>query len=105
MSQFLLVGNQELGSKNENIHNPKDGLIRYGAVVVNQRVRFADPNKDYMTTWEAWLDAQNGADLRRLETYEGEAGDFKTGYRFITTPRDLATYVHYDALYQAYLNA
>ncbi|NEP53631.1 MAG: bromoperoxidase, partial [Moorea sp. SIO3C2] len=25
--------------------------------------------------------------------------------RFISTPRDLATYVHYDALYEAYLNA
>jgi hypothetical protein len=25
--------------------------------------------------------------------------------RFISTPRDLATYVHYDALYEAYLDA
>ena len=42
---------------------------------------------------------QNGADLRGLESYKDNA------YRFITTPRDLATYVHYDALYEAYLNA
>jgi hypothetical protein len=53
-----------------------------------------------MTTFEAWLDVQNGADVRGLETYENNPQ-----YRFITTPRDLATYVHYDALYEAYLNA
>ena len=28
-----------------------------------------------------------------------------SGYRFISTPRDLCTYVHYDALHQAYFNA
>ena len=52
-----------------------------------------------MTTWLEWLDVQNGADLRSMEAYEGKSR------RFITTPRDLATYVHYDALYEAYLNA
>ncbi len=36
--------------------------------------------------------------MRGRETYAA-------GYRFIATPRDLATYVHYDALYEAYLNA
>lgn len=45
-----------------------------------------------------FLDVQNGADTRGRESYE-------SGYRPITTPRDLATYVHYDALYEAYLNA
>lgn len=56
-----------------------------------------------MTTWEWWLDVQNGADLRGRETYEGAASTDR--YRYIATPRDLATYVHYDALYEAYLNA
>ena len=37
-----------------------------GAIRVDQRVRVADPGKDYMTTWEAWLDVQNGADFRGL---------------------------------------
>ena len=96
LSQFLLIGNQGLG----NINDFADGLIMYGSVRIDQRVRFAEPNKDYMTTWEAWLDAQNGADVRGLETYSDNPG-----YRFITTPRDIATYVHYDALYEAYLNA
>ncbi len=96
LSQFLLVGNRGLG----NIHNFEDGFIEYGSIRVNQRVRFAQPYKDYLTTWEAWIDAQNGADLRGLETYCDNPA-----YRFMATPRDLATYVHYDALYEAYLNA
>ena len=96
LSQFLLVGNRGL----DNVHEFKDGFIQYGAIDINQRVRFAQPYKDYMTTWEAWLDVQNGADLRGLETYCDNPA-----YRFMATPRDLATYVHYDALYEAYLNA
>ena len=61
-----------------------------------------------MTTFEQWLDVQNGADLRGKESYvpnvQIEHGP-EMGYRFMATPRDLATYVHYDALYEAYLNA
>lgn len=43
-----------------------------------------------MLDWNEWLDVQNGADVRKSETYEGATG----GYRFIDTPHDLATYVH-----------
>ncbi|MEA5509482.1 vanadium-dependent haloperoxidase [Crocosphaera sp. UHCC 0190] len=97
LSQFLLVGNQGL----ENIQSLSDGYIAYGAIRVDQRIRVAEPLKDYMTTWEAWVDVQNGADLRGIETYS----ETPAPYRFMATPRDLATYVHYDALYEAYLNA
>lgn len=96
LSQFLLIGNTGL----QNAQAIEDGLIQYGSIRIDQRVRVATPERDYMTTWEAWLDVQNGADLREQETYESNPS-----YRFITTPRDLATYVHYDALYEAYLNA
>jgi hypothetical protein len=41
---------------------------------------------------------QNGANFKKTDLWEAQR-------RFITTPRDLATYVHFDALYQAYLNA
>ena len=99
ISQFLLAGNSGING-NDNEREPAKGLITYGAVNIDQRVRFATPNKDFMTTWYEWLDVQEGADLRGQESYvEGPAR------RFITTPRDLATYVHYDALYEAYLNA
>ena len=99
ISQFLCRGTPELGGDRDGV---LDGLVRYGAMVFDNKVRVATPNKDYMTTWEWWLDVQNGADLREKETYEHtENGK----YRFIATPRDLATYVHHDALYQAYLNS
>ena len=98
ISQFLLIGNRGLGNRP---NDPANGSIPYGSIRISQRIRVADPQKDYMTTWEGWLDAQNGADLRELETYV----DAPRRYRFAATPRDLATYVHYDALYEAYLNA
>lgn len=99
LSQFLLIGNTGVNG-NDLAQLISDGRIAYGSVRVDQRVRVATPCRDYMTTFETWLDVQNGADLRGLETYERDPS-----YRFITTPRDLATYVHYDALYEAYLNA
>jgi hypothetical protein len=40
---------------------------------------------------------QNGANFKGADLFEDKR-------RFITTPRDLATYVHFDALYEAYLN-
>lgn len=99
LSQFILVGNSGING-NDNGRSPKDGLISYGALTIQQQVRTARPNQDYMTTWNEWLDVQNGADLRGFEEYLNAPYD-----RRILTPRDLATYVHYDALYQAYLNA
>lgn len=94
ISQFLLVGNTGI----DNAQPITDGQIAYGAIRANQRVRIATADKDYMQFWDEWLDVQNGADLRGRESYE-------PGYRFIARPRDIATYVHHDALYEAYLNA
>jgi hypothetical protein len=50
-----------------------------------------------MTNFAHWLAIQNG----------GPSGPdvFNPIRRFIRNPRDLATYVHFDALYEAYLNA
>ncbi len=103
VSQFLLMGNQGInGCDNAYALSNANttSYITYGAVRIDQRVRYAQPCKDYMTTFESWLDVQNGADLRSLERYVDNPTN-----RYITTPRDLATYVHYDALYEAYLNA
>ncbi len=94
ISQFLLIGNAGISSA----QSIEDGQIAYGAIRANQRVRIATSGKDYMQSWDEWLDVQNGADVRGTECYDA-------GYRFIATPRDMATYVHYDALYEAYLNA
>jgi hypothetical protein len=94
VSQFLLIGNRGLGEA----HALADGYIAYGSIRADQRVRLAEIGRDYLQDFTDWLDVQNGADVRGTETY----GD---GFRFIAAPRDLATYVHYDALYEAYLNS
>lgn len=99
LSQFLLIGNQGINCK-DAVYSTESGQIAYGSLRIDQKVRYVQPCKDYMTTFEAWLDVQNAADVSKREDYIA-----KPPYRFITTPRDLATYVHYDALYEAYLNA
>ncbi|WP_089945515.1 hypothetical protein [Candidatus Entotheonella palauensis] len=95
LSQFMLIGNSQ----------PCDpgiahGHIQYGALRIDQRVPVA-AETNYMITWTDWLEAQNGRDLRN----NGTLFDCSQPRRFITFPRDLATYVHDDALYEAYLNA
>ena len=99
LSQFLLIGSKGI---NENDHERMihDGQISFGAISVDQKVRVAKA-RNYMTKWEEWLDVQNAAKVNNLEEYE-QSGAKR---RFIYTPRDLATYVHYDALYEAYFNA
>ncbi len=82
----------------DSLATPADGLIPYGVQRVDQRVQAHKKNLDHLTDWPTWLDAQNGADLRGQDAYE-------KALRFIATPRDLASFVHFDALYQAYLNA
>lgn len=98
LSQFLLIGNDISG-----LHALTDGQIAYGALTIDQKIPVAKEGDDYMTAWKDWLDVQNGFDVRG----KGDPGQmFKKGKkRFMYTPRDLATYVHFDALYEAYLNA
>ncbi|MEM9825138.1 MAG: vanadium-dependent haloperoxidase [Planctomycetota bacterium] len=101
LSQFFLSGNRGLG----NVREVTDGRIAYGSIEIDHRVRVATPARDFMTTWKAYLDVQNGADVRGEESYVDADHRSLPALRFIATPRDLATYVHYDALYEAYLNA
>ena len=95
LSQFMLIGNSSL----KGTGSAADGLIRYGSQQIDQRVPVATPGVDYMTVWDEWLKVQNGAIAADTSTL------YELNKRFIATPRDLATYVHHDALYQAYLNA
>lgn len=109
VSQFLLAGNPDIATKppKGRVDLSDSGMIEYGAQRIDQRVRLAVPKKDFMIKFADWCAVQNGTDIPNIES-----GNFVFGkgkgepvYRFITTPRDLATYVHFDALYQAYLNA
>ena len=99
LSQFMLIGNvNRAGSDRID-----KGRITYGTQQIDQRVlepfsRAEDPARaDYMLTKDDWLAVQNG--IRPADN------SLKGARRFITTPRDLAQYVHFDQLYQAYLNA
>ncbi|UIJ70331.1 hypothetical protein [Aurantimonas sp. HBX-1] len=76
------------------------GFITFGSQSMNQRGALQLPGRDFMTDWPLWLDVQNAADTRDAQVFipDGTA-------RFIHTPRALATYVHYDQLYQAYFGA
>lgn len=105
LSQFLLIGNTDLNGGG----SVADGLITYGVLPIDQRVPIAEPKVDYMTNMAAYVEVQRG--LRPpTESYGANNGapvvaPNRPPRRFISTPRDLATYVHYDALYEAYLNA
>jgi hypothetical protein len=116
VSQFLLTGNSNAsatfqtnsggnapgvgagpdfrGTRANVGHN--DGFVFFGTQIVDQRSIVAKEGIDYMTNWASWLDCQNGVDFNNFDV-------FRDRRRYLTTPRDIATYVHYDALYQAYL--
>ena len=107
LSQFMLIGAKSRAcagggtASYPGLDAPfdlQDGYVPYGSLIIDQRALTHKNCLDYMTDWCSWLDVQNGADVGGSDLFEPQR-------RFITTPRDLATYVHYDALYEAYLNA
>ncbi|MEL7199735.1 MAG: bromoperoxidase [Pseudomonadota bacterium] len=110
ISQFMVAGNtSRLGgvsggsasypARQANF-DAEDGYVVYGNQIIDQRSVMHQIGVDHMTEWNHWLDVQNGANFGALPS-----NTWEVDRRFITTPRDLATYVHFDALYQAYLNA
>lgn len=103
LSQFMVMGS---GGGAKKLEDRASGQIRYGAQRIPQEVRVARPGKDYMTGWQDWLNVQNGLNARETLPDDGSTAEFiKGAYRPMARIRDLATYVHDDALYQAYLNA
>src|SRR5919197_5407831 len=74
--------------------------IKWGAQILSQKQRIVK-SQDYLTDYQSWLDAQDGKNIPPDDQFDGPA----TEVRYIITPRDLAYWVHVDALYQAYLGA
>ncbi|WP_417210455.1 hypothetical protein [Antarctobacter sp.] len=116
LSQFMLQGHDPLANGKSQLEGPqqipgrammpdgspitaRDGMILFGAQRIDQRIEPQARQVDYLRDWAEWLDVQNGANTKNDQAFE------PGGLTFISTPRDLATYVHFDALYQAYLNA
>ncbi len=105
LSQFLLIGNVDRNGGG----NVAEGLITYGSLQILQKVPIAEPGEDYMVTMADYVQVQRGI-KPAVESYVPEPSPPagvppRPSRRFISTPRDLATYVHYDALYEAYLSA
>ncbi|MGQ0613306.1 MAG: vanadium-dependent haloperoxidase [Planctomycetaceae bacterium] len=69
----------------------------YGALSISQKMRTVPPGIDYLTDFSSWLAAQNGAAVPAYPT-DGLP-------RYIRSLRDLAEWVHIDALHEAYFNA
>lgn len=74
--------------------------VPYGTLRINQRQRTAITGQDYMMAFPEWLAIQNGFNVD-----PSGPGTFDPTRRYIRNMRDLASYVHFDALYEAYLNA
>jgi hypothetical protein len=70
----------------------------FGANAFSQRMKTVAPGVNYMTNYQDWLAVQNGADTAGNIQYDPTP-------RYIRNLRDLAQWVHVDALYQAYLQA
>ena len=68
------------------------------STIFEQRYRTPAPANDYVTTFGEWLQIQNGVPPWREYVWD-------TTPRYIRNGRDLAEWVHYDYLYQAFLNA
>lgn len=104
LSQFLVIGSADPPPPAGIGLQPQDGFIKYGTLLIDQRQRTAQPGIDYLTTFSAppgipsWLAAQNGVNFTGQDQFDPTR-------RFMRNLRDLATYVHFDALYEAYLNA
>lgn len=134
LSQFLLIGNADPPPPAVPLLQPQDGFIKYGTLLIDQRQRtvlgVGVGGTDFLTRYErpdvapppppllvraplippSWLDVQNGVNLyldpgppRNVQL--ADLNQFDPDRRFIRNLRDLANYVHFDALYEAYLNA
>ncbi len=72
--------------------------IPYGALAVSQQIRTAQPGIDYLADFKSWRAVQNGEPVPPDAQYDPVR-------RYIHNLRDIAEYVHVDALYEAYFNA
>jgi membrane-associated phospholipid phosphatase len=72
--------------------------IQYGTLRIPQLHDTVRPGEDFLTSFEEWRQVQQGFAPPPIERDH-------VNRRLLVTPRGLANYVHFDALYEAYLNA
>jgi len=71
---------------------------RFGGTPIEQRYRTTMPGRDHLTSYEGWLDAQNGRPA-------GSQAWFDPRRRYIRNGRDLGEWAHRDFSYQGPLVA
>ena len=85
--------------------------INFGTQTIDQKQRPYKKEKNYLTKFDSWLNAQrsgngdDGADYRKSNELSDTNFEPEANNRYISTPRDLARFVNKDALHQAYFNA
>ena len=79
--------------------------ISYGSLFIPQREMHAAEGVDYMTDPDEWRAVQNGEPRNPMQNLVGREPEHADQRRHFLTMRDLTTYVHFDQLYEAYLNA
>lgn len=72
--------------------------VPFGAQTITQRYRVPVAGNDKMTSYDEWLNIQNGLPPSSPLSYDPTT-------RYIRNGRDLGEYVHLDFSYQAFLNA
>lgn len=85
--------------------------VNFGTQTINQKQRPYRKGKNYLTSFNSWLHAQNsgngddGLAYPRANEAMEEYYEDPDKVRYISTMRDLARFVNKDALHQAYFNA
>jgi hypothetical protein len=81
----------------------------FGTQTISQQQRPYKSELNFLTDFAAWLSAQNLGRDKDGQDYSGsnqlDERNFENHNRHIATMRDLARFVHKDALHQAYFNA
>jgi hypothetical protein len=72
--------------------------IQYGTLRIQQRHDTVERGRDFLSEPKEWLEVQRG---RQVPAAKRDQKD----RRFLHDGRGMANYVHFDALYEAYLNA
>jgi len=70
----------------------------FGVEYVVRQARVSQPGDDHMTSFAAWLAVQNGGPADGAVHWDPVR-------RYLRSGRDLASWVHFDVLFQAYFNA
>ncbi|NCR39677.1 MAG: vanadium-dependent haloperoxidase [Microcystis aeruginosa W13-11] len=85
--------------------------VNFGTQTINQKQLPYRKDRNYLTKFDSWLNAQNSGNgddgMPYPQGNEADPGYYEgpNNVRYISTMRDLARFVHKDALHQAYFNA